>query len=108
MPIQLTTPYNAGDDGGGATYTQAKIVEFRLGTEHDKRLEMFVEWGDTVDGNWVPGISRTVMVEIRDGKGPNIPYSTFLGANAQLVTDVSVVLYNWLITNYPRMAGTIV
>lgn len=47
MPITLTTPYK--------DYTQVKIVDVREGVLR-KMLFVKFQYGDTVDGIWVPGV----------------------------------------------------
>jgi len=56
MPIVLTTPFSF-DPGHGQpveSYGEMKIVEFVCGVQ-ESQIRMRCQYGDTVDGTWVPG-----------------------------------------------------
>jgi len=55
MPWQLTTPIDAGDLDPNGPYSQVTIMM----QAHDRRRNMIrleLEYGNTVDGQWVPGL----------------------------------------------------
>ena len=104
MPILLTTPFNPGDVDPGATYAEAKITEFRIGIEHRKRIEVLVELGNTVDGEWVPGKVPAHSVLIEDLR-ESTPYTDVIMANPQLYGGMALVLYGLVQLFDPVLEG---
>lgn len=68
MPLDLTTPYvyNLGHGQGSATYAQVKIVGFTADIEPDPVTTLRIQYGDTVDGVWVPGVAPIEYPVIAD------------------------------------------
>lgn len=108
MPIALTNPWKAGSVDGEAEYSQAKIVDFSMCIEGNPHVMISVEFGDTVDGSWVPGKTGHFQVVIQnDDEGA--AYSDFVIANQALVDSVAAVLYAKLQDLEPvKAAGTTV
>lgn len=113
MPIQLTTPLNAGDMSSD-TFDHVKIMR----QVHDARrgqVMLDLEYG-TVDGSdWVAGSARpgdetnyptSVVIE---GDAYNTLVTTHASNDGELTYDaVKRGLYEHLQTNYANLAGTIV
>lgn len=71
MPIQLTTPKVTGDldpQAYGGQYTQAKIVQQVLNLR-EQTITLEIEYGNTVAGEWRPGILPRAIYQIRDVPG---------------------------------------
>lgn len=102
MPIALTTDFNPGDIDAGQTYSEAKIVEFRMGIENFRHITIMVEYGNTVNGNWVAGKAPLKSYTLVDAE-----YNTLYTDNAALIDSVAAVLYGWLQANHAEFAGTI-
>jgi len=107
MPISLKTKWNAGSAGDGALYSQAKIVEFRMILQTPKMIEVHVEFGDTVGGEWVMGATGHFDFCLHD-TGTVSHCSDFVAANAAVVAQMTAALYAKLQELEPvKMAGTI-
>lgn len=123
MPILLDTPYPYQPVGAPAlTYSQAKIIGFEARVEpaEDAGTTIRVQYGETVDGVWVPGLVPVVYVQIQDspaevGTNPAGEYvelvprgvqyrgwvgTTFPTSTSNLLyAEVALALYQWLIDN---------
>lgn len=110
MPIQLTTPMNVGVVDPNSPYQQAKIVQFAL-LPVAKRIEMHVQLGNTISGDWAPGIvgsEITVKKFLVEGEDYNtMVSSTSAGAGEVYYDKVSALLYQWLLDK-GHYVGTIV
>jgi len=89
MPWQLTTPLPVGDLDPNGPYSQVKIVR----QEHimdpagsDNYIQMLLQYGNTVDGEWIPGISPADKNcnPIISGSG----YTALIDSAVALVTNV--------------------
>ena len=54
MPWQLTTPVTVGDLDS-SSYTQVKIVDTAHRSRNVRKVVLMLEYGNTVDGEWVRG-----------------------------------------------------
>ena len=120
MPISLTTAFSYEPGHGQSTisYGEVKIICFTQVTE-ENRIDMHVQYGDTVDGKWVPGVVPVHMLSIQDTPAipPDIPagndYLMFVGTKYPtstsnlLYVEVANTLYQYLI-DQGLYAGTIV
>jgi hypothetical protein len=131
MPIQLTEPYvhNLGRGQGSVSYSQAKIIGFEARVEpaDEAGVILRVEYGDTVDGAWVPGLIEPEHVSITDSKPvysevdgewietvpSDLKYTNWVGSTYPtdtsnlLYTELAVALYVWLL-GQEGFEGTIV
>ena len=138
MPILLTTPKMTGDldpDAQNGQYAELKIIQQMINTKAAV-IELVLEYGNTVDGSWVSGISKPERVQISDGPPqmgctdagdpeatPPVPanwveiapattdYTDLLSslptdANELIYDGAARVLYQWLIDK-GLFAGTI-
>lgn len=111
MPIVLDTPLSTGDIDG--SYDEVKIVEMRwLGERSTIRL--IVEYGNTVNGTWVPGKAFTGAVNqnpkthlIVDADYTAMVSTLSSAQGAPLYGEIKDALYDYLLNKglYP---GTIV
>ena len=124
MPILLTSPKDVGDldpNAVNGVYTQLKIV-FQGCDLKKKMLELTLEHGNTVNGEWVSGILPPIPVfivnipELVDGNGNPIAavphYNTLVAVKpddlqVSYYDGTAKTLYQWLIDN-DWVDGTIV
>lgn len=107
MPIVLNTPWNPGQFDPGQTYPRAKIANFWIGIDKPV-LKVTVDFGDVVDGKWKSGNAerkeKTITV-----KGD--AFIALIGSAAnkdETAYDcIKRLLYNYLVSNVPELAGTI-
>ncbi len=109
MPINLTTTWKAGSFDDMAVYGEAKIVGFRIGVEKHKSIDILVDAGDTVDGNWVSGANGKFRISLDDNApdGETGEYQEFVQANAALLVSLRQSLYEVAQAKQPKLAGTI-
>lgn len=134
MPIVLTTPleFYPGRGQSGEIYEQAKIVGFEAIIEpaEDTCTTIRVQYGNTVDGVWVPGqlpIEYVVIQDVPaiygtelDGEGnpvvlreADLRYTNWVGSTNPistsnlLYTEIAIALYSFLLTQ-EGFEGTIV
>ena len=110
MPWQLTTSVGTGDLDANGPYTQVKIVR-QLHDSVQRFIAVDLEYGNTVGGNWVPGIRLTskVLSAIISGT----PYDTLTTTSEPEVDEktydaVKRGLYEYLNDNGIIAAGAIV
>lgn len=124
MPVQLTNPFNPGDNDPGKTYAQAKIVRQEIDLIH-KWIAVHIQYGDTVNGVWVPGAAsplKRLTIENSEPQYNNadppeivVPagteFTTMLSKlalnNETLYNGVARELYSYFITK-GLLAGTVV
>ena len=105
MPIQLKTPFSPGDLDTGKEYAQVRISSFKMNLIPNTIL-LRIQYGNTVSGEWEPGVIPEKNVAIRNDRNPEGPqhYSEMIAktssaADASLYSDVSTELYRWLLAN---------
>lgn len=110
MPWQLTTPVDTGDLDPNGPYAQVKIMKFT----HDSRIQRIhiaLEYGNTVDDEWVPGkqpSSRPSSVVITGDDYISF-VSTHTTEDDELTYNATKRgLYEWLLANGHIEAGSIV
>lgn len=113
MPIQLTTPLNPGAMDPGTLYDHCRIARQ---THDDNRLMIILnlDYG-TLDGeNWVPGQlqpssdSEYPSSVIIDGEAYTTMITTHQSLDGELTyAAVKRGLYEYLQTNYPALAGSL-
>lgn len=109
MPIDLTTTWKAGSVDDMAEYGEAEVVSFRIGLEKNKRIDILVDTGDTLDGAWVPGATGQVIVKLDDTaeEGETSDYRAFVQANSALLRGLRRALYEVVQAKCPKLAGTV-
>lgn len=107
MPILLTTPFNPGAFDPGQAYPRAKIVLF-FDNIANKSIKVCVDFGDIVDGNWGSGAAtgkeKTFFIS---GEAYDTMMSAFPDEGETVYAAVKRLLYEYLTTNVPELAGTI-
>ena len=58
MPWQFTAPVAVGDLDPNGPYTQCKIVRL-VHDSNRARIRVDIEYGNTVEGVWIPGLDPT-------------------------------------------------
>lgn len=128
MPIQLTTAvqHDPGQGQSVETYQQAKIVGFTADIEppEDAGTTIRVQYGNTVDGRWVPGklpeqhvvikdVSALYDTEGNELRAEDLRYSNWVGSAKPtstenlLYSEIAIALYQFLLTN-EGFAGEII
>jgi hypothetical protein len=119
MPIRLTTPleHNPGRGASLESYAEAKIVGFEAIVEPaaDSSTTIRVQYGNTVDGEWVPGrlpVEYVVIADVAqlaDTEGvifreADPKYSAWVGSvhptstENLLYAEIAIALYSYLLT----------
>ena len=130
MPLALTTPLNCGasDATENVTqYAQVKIIKQEIDIEN-RRITIKVQYGNTIEGAWVPAMpigqvnrpSQYLIYNIpesEDENGDPVPadpeYNTIVAAAVSTAADqraydiTASYLYQWLIDK-GYFAGTVV
>lgn len=123
MPLQLTNPISTGDlDENAATYTQVRIIRFSVDSVN-RMFELVAQEGNTVDGAWVAGISRSkrfILIDVKDENGDPVAgqqhYTDMIGKTmaqaamtdaGSIYDGVAYHLYEWMI-NHSGYVGTYV
>jgi len=95
MPITLTTPKDTGDldsNAPSSQYAELKIIRQDIDIKN-KCISLTYEYGNTISGDWVPGIERPITIEIT-----NIPETYDDNGNGNNDADNQ---YNTLVTKLP-------
>ena len=104
MPITLTTPIQTGAVDPNGPYAEVKIVQFTMDTIK-KYIWIVCQYGNTVNGNWTPGIKAGVAVDktfgIKD-EGEDTDYTDMVTAVSAAADEVYYdkvknILYQWLL-----------
>lgn len=121
MPILLTTPWDPGNFDAGNTYPRAKILGFHYremlplvdpeGSGSEFELDIVVDFGDIVEGNWVPGSApgKTKSIHITDGEEAELTdlMSTVSQADETAYEVVKRAIYAYPVANIAELAGTV-
>lgn len=111
MALLLTTPKQTGDldpSAPNSQYAEAKIVHMSHWSNR-KCIELVIEFGNTIDGEWTQGIAAPLFVTIEDRtESPN--YTNLIAQTSEAAGEnyyekVAEKLYAWLISN-GYLAGT--
>lgn len=105
MPWQLTTPLSAGDLDPEGPYTQVKIVGFQFYSNRNV-LTVFLEYGNTVGGVWIKGVSPTSAQKSVTLTGQDC--IDFIAANQTVYDSVASILYSWLQSEGAIGGGSVV
>jgi len=109
MPWQLTTPVDVGSLDV-ANYDQLKIVRMTHVASGAQRVEVQIEYGRTVDNQWVRGmdpVGKTTYFIISGADYDNLV--THISNDSELTYEaVKRGLYEWLSANGHIDAGAIV
>ena len=107
MPIVLTNPFNPGELDS-KTYPEAKIIEFRMGIEHQKVFQITFEYGETIDGVWNRGKVTPQTILIRDNpRAGASDYTDMIVANPDVYRSVAAILYQKLLDSVSRLSGSV-
>jgi hypothetical protein len=119
MPIELNTPmqYDPGRGAPVESYAQAKIVGFTADIEppEDAGTTIRVQYGNTVESEWVPGALPVEYVVIQDVealhdtdgeviRAADPRYSSWVGTvkptsvENLLYAEIAIALYTFLLT----------
>ena len=109
MPWTLTTPVDVGDLDPAGSYTQVKIVS-QLQRSTRGLIRLNLEYGNTVDDEWVPGINpigKDVSIDI-SGEDYATLVSTASPEEGELTYDaVKRALYTYCADNDYIAPGTL-
>lgn len=109
MPWTLTTAVDVGDLDT-SDYTQVKIVR----DEHDSvsgRMVVFLQYGNTVDSAWVPGMppkNKKTIHEITGSAYTTLITNSTPNEGESTYDAVKRALYNHLVSAEVIAAGTLV
>ena len=107
MAINLATKWKAGSAGDDAEYSEARLIDFRIGLETDKYMVLAIEFGDMVGGQWVKGATGHFKVVLKDTPEAT-PYTDFMQANGPILKNMGDALYAKLQELEPvKLSGSI-
>jgi hypothetical protein len=108
MPWQLTTAIDVGDMDT-SDYTQVRIVRFDQDILNG-RIIVYLQYGNTVEGNWVPGLvpkSKAVAHEITGASYTSLVENSEPNEGESTYDAVKRALYQHLADANVIAAGTL-
>ena len=109
MEILLTTPYDPGDADPEQTYARMKIRQLKHSVS-GKEILCSCQYGNLVEGEWVPGVASDVMWHSIHNTDTVMHYDNLVSQSVvagELVwTAPQKRVYQWLIDE-GKYSGTI-